>query len=31
MMDPNLAIAAFQIGKEQAKAEAVNIREAWGF
>jgi hypothetical protein len=29
MMDPKLAIAALQIGNQQAKAEAVTIRAAW--
>jgi uncharacterized protein len=29
MMDPNLAIQAFQIGKRQVAAEAVTIRAAW--
>jgi NTE family protein len=29
MMDPNLTIAAFQIGKRQAAAESVAIRAAW--
>ena len=29
MMDPNLAIAAFQIGKRQAADESVAIRAAW--
>jgi hypothetical protein len=29
MMDPNLAIEAFQIGKRQASSEAAAIRAAW--
>jgi NTE family protein len=31
MMDPNLAIQAFQIGKRQASGEAVAIQAAWNF
>jgi NTE family protein len=31
MMDPNLAIQAFQIGKRQAAAEAEAIHAAWNF
>jgi NTE family protein len=31
MMDPNLAIEAFQIGRRQAAGEAVTIRAAWDF
>jgi hypothetical protein len=29
MMDPNLAIQAFQIGKRQAAGEATMIKAAW--
>jgi hypothetical protein len=31
MMDPNLAIQAFQIGKRQAAGEAAAIQAAWNF
>jgi hypothetical protein len=31
MMDPNLAIQAFQIGKRQAADEAAAIVAAWSF
>ena len=31
MMDPNLAIQAFQIGKRQASGEAAAIQAAWNF
>ena len=31
MMDPNLAIQAFQIGKRQAASEAVAIQAVWDF
>jgi NTE family protein len=31
MMDPNLAIQAFQIGKRQAEREAAAIQAAWNF
>ena len=31
MMDPNLAIQAFQIGKRQAEREATAIQAAWNF
>ena len=31
MMDPNLAIEAFQIGKRQAEREATAIQAAWNF
>lgn len=31
LMDPNHATAAFQIGKQQAAAEAMTIRAAWSF
>jgi hypothetical protein len=31
VMDPNLAIKAFQIGKRQAAGEAAAIQAAWDF